>query len=502
MDHLTAAHQALSHHHSQSRVLAEDARRCCHTSGDVLPTSSVTKTTPPHRPHREPEGNTVQLSTCSQCGCLADQTYLHLTRPTDSNAREAPVKRSLLSDQVQLLHHTESYSQNLNHNHYYCQCSRKFHGETQVVVPRRCLLLVLTLLLLLLLLLLVLVVPDSGNDEDSMELQASGYLEVGDGGPRRVSEHTASLLPALAVYYHSHAITIHQPDNYDIGLDQQSWHFKLVQRYKTMPSIDILLHTSVEKCRLIVCSGNGSKTIYNLSYFKNARQNSSKDTVGKENIFNFENNMITTTTGEWRVTDVTKYLTDWLLDFSELSVEFETSTLFPDVRQINPLPQPVLCVHEYNTQQSRESDRIKTTLKHFMASKMELITRNYLSLSDNGAITLATGYQRIRRGTSGECQMSRVLVSMEELGLHQVVYPINIKLKFCLGSCHVLDHPTIFSTNALLRAKFKFQEGSSQVPSPHCTPIRYQYQTFFVWQEDRLQKINVSDLDVSVCGCR
>ncbi|XP_071514507.1 persephin-like [Panulirus ornatus] len=114
----------------------------------------------------------------------------------------------------------------------------------------------------------------------------------------------------------------------------------------------------------------------------------------------------------------------------------------------------------------------------------------------------STTRARRRREASTECQVSRLVVSLEDLGLRQVVYPTTLFLNYCRGSCHILDHPGVFSTNALLRAKYKFLQGSGQVPAPHCTPVQYQEQPLFVWREGHLTMIRVDDLDATSCGCR
>nr|XP_053644119.1 uncharacterized protein LOC128696786 [Cherax quadricarinatus] len=281
----------------------------------------------------------------------------------------------------------------------------------RVVIPSR----YLSGWLLLLLVLSAVSLPNTQAMNDASE---DGSVKLSEW-TYQVWHQTASLLPALTHFYHSHTLVIHQPNKYNTTPDNQIWHFKWIQRYKTQPKVDILLHTSVENCKLILHLQNSSKITYNISFLKNVIQSSSMH-VGEEKIFNLEKSKISSVTGEWWVADVTKYLTDWLLDFSEFSVEFGISspregTIYIGQQDLRPSPQPVVCVHESGIQRFKEADHIKAIIKNFIESESEKMRLNSFNGSDNGNITFQkvaskAKHTRKRRETTGQCQVSLLLL--------------------------------------------------------------------------------------------
>ncbi|XP_042860420.1 uncharacterized protein LOC122246143 isoform X2 [Penaeus japonicus] len=412
--------------------------------------------------------------------------------------------------------------------------------------------LLLTLLLLLAVLLLAFLLlipllsvltlePRELNETTVSAWQKEKYDEPAINGKSTFHPHkegkiwlrTERLLPTITLLYDrtTRPVTLYQPETYEDSAAGQRWYFKAVQGHDDIADVEMFLHNSVQKFQLALKNPRGSTTVHHIALQPNAK------TPPPSKLFLPATPVAELTQGleapsDCLVVNLSDYLNDWVAKGSEFSIFFETprdASLPPagtggggggggsggggrrgshgddDDATTSPqhlrhsLLQPVVTVMDRNTTVAvREIGSLGDALRETLAGRMAeaMVTR--------GAEAVATlpPLRRRRRDVGEECQMSMVSVSLDELGLNNVVYPTTVDMKFCQGSCHVIDDPAMFSTNALMRVKYKFLRSSASVPSPQCTPTYYKYLPFIVWQSGKLRKIGVSDLDATICGCR
>ncbi|XP_047472276.1 uncharacterized protein LOC125027317 [Penaeus chinensis] len=323
---------------------------------------------------------------------------------------------------------------------------------------------------------------------------------------------TERLLPTITLLYDrtTRPVTLYQPDTYEESAAGQRWYFKAVQGHDGIADVEMLLHSSVQKFQLALKNPRGSTTVHHISLQASAK------TPSPSHLLLPATPVAELTQGleapsDSLVVNLSYYLNDWVGKGSEFSILFETQEANPptdagDSRDNtssyqhfrHSLLQPVVTVLDHNTTFAvREDDGLEGALRETLAGRMaEVVTRR----TDTVATLPPLG--RHRREASEECQMSMVSVSLSDLGVESVVYPTTVDMKFCTGSCHVTDDPEMFSTNALIRIKYKFLRSSSPVPLPQCTPTHYEYLPFIIWQRGKLMKIGIGDLDATICGCR
>ncbi|XP_050688566.1 uncharacterized protein LOC126981503 isoform X2 [Eriocheir sinensis] len=358
------------------------------------------------------------------------------------------------------------------------------------------------------------------DDEDD----GSKTHTMSEADQRKVWPQTAVLLPALANHYPVHHLTVHQPHSYETQDRRQTWHFRPFQGHLMKQAhADIILHTDAVGLRLTLKhskSPTATQPSYTLSLTNTTALKSHVEDLANilvpQNISHLKQNSLPNVNkmlhGTWTVVDVTEYLQDWLFVGSDLWVEVVAlHRLQEDAGRGYPVLQlqPTVCVWDDQGDEdaAKSGDHLKTALKVFLETKMQerAAGRLWPDSEQHGEDETEAPRQRNKRETPNSlCKVQWVEVSKQELGLGLVLFPNTLILKYCDGSCHILDHSDIFSTNALFRAKYKFLRESASMPSPQCIPTNFNHQQFFVWDtnHNNIKMIKVWDLDAEKCGCR
>ncbi|XP_066955359.1 growth/differentiation factor 2-like [Macrobrachium rosenbergii] len=160
--------------------------------------------------------------------------------------------------------------------------------------------------------------------------------------------------------------------------------------------------------------------------------------------------------------------------------------------------QPALCIQHRRSRTAEESP-LQNILKSFLVNRInERMTQ--IPIQHQGEDERQR--KRKQRSTTLECQMYKLEMNLDDLGLARVVLPTQVYLTYCRGTCLMLDDPALFTVNALVRAKYTFLFGNDKVPSPECVPTHFRPLPFFVQLGDQISRVTFEDLDATKCGCR
>ncbi|XP_064114829.1 uncharacterized protein LOC135221031 [Macrobrachium nipponense] len=283
-------------------------------------------------------------------------------------------------------------------------------------------------------------------------------------------------------------VIVYTPQSYEAAFEEHLWYFGTTEKTGGEVTAAVFTPSNVKYLQLLLRSKQTTITVtYSLNCSSQSHKVKDTECSPMRRMAPHDKNTI--------VADVSNDVQPWLSGEWKLTIKTVKWNKFYEEED---KMQPALCIQHRGSRTAEESP-LQNILKSFLVNRInEQIAK--IPIKYQGEEERQR--KRKQRSTPLECQMFKLEMSLNDLGLAKVILPTQVYLTYCRGTCLMLDDPELFTVNALVRAKYTFLFGNDKVPSPECVPTHFRPLPFFVQLGDQIRRVTFEDLDATRCGCR